>query len=65
MLGAIKGMKMNKPFKHNNNVFHDCYVSILSLNQPLFLFEFASKDGIEQNLGRITKGDVATLALGL
>ncbi len=55
-LGAIGGMKVKKPFKHNNSI-----PRLLCFNfkfeSTLFLFELASKDGMEQNLGRITKGD--------
>jgi hypothetical protein len=56
MLGAIEGMKVNKPFKHNNGIpWLLCFN--IKFESTLFLFELASKDGIEQNLGRITKGD--------
>jgi hypothetical protein len=47
MLGAIEGMKVNKPFKHNNSIpWLLCFN--FKFESTLFLFELASKDGIEK-----------------
>jgi hypothetical protein len=54
MLGAIGGMKVNKPFKHNNII---PWLLCFNFESTFVLFELASKDGIEQNLGKITKWD--------
>jgi hypothetical protein len=55
MFSAIGGMKVNKPLKHNNSIpWLSCFN--FKFKSTLLLFELASKDGIEQNLGRITKG---------